>query len=515
MTGAASGIEVRQVGPPRLTLGLESAARLDWAAHRRLHPDPRPLGADRLIALAEAGRLHGRGGAAFPFARKVRAVVDSAVRRRRRTVVVVNGTEGEPGSAKDKVLLCRAPHLVLDGAALAATALGAREIVIGITDADAARSMREAIGERRLEGRARVVRLAERFITGEGGALVRGINGRRPVPPGRKIRAATRGVDGLPTLLSNAETYAQLAVLAGLGPERYARVGLPDEPGTVLLTVTGSARFPAVVETPSGAPLAHLLDLCGSRAGEGVLVGGYHGAWLDGATATATQVSRAALKKAGGALGAGIVMPLGRGTCPLGECARVVAYLAAESAGQCGPCRLGLPDVAGSFAALAAGRDAAGAREAIVRATRMAVGRGACGHPDGTARFVLSALEVFAADVAAHTAEGGCGRPVLGVLPAATDARLRLEVDWSRCDGHGLCADILRGAVRMDEYDYPVIPDEPIPARLEAAARRAVAMCPGLALRLVPRTAHEPAAQAGDRAGERPAGDAGPRRPPR
>ncbi|HEU5028686.1 MAG TPA: NADH-ubiquinone oxidoreductase-F iron-sulfur binding region domain-containing protein [Spirillospora sp.] len=488
---------VRHVGPPRLTKGLADGGRLDWDAHRALHPDPRPLTTDQLVALCEAGRLHGRGGAAFPFARKVRATADSAVRRGKRTIVVVNGTEGEPGSAKDKALLRGAPHLILDGAALAATALGSLEIIVAVTDEAAAGSVRDAIAERDLGGRARVALLPERFVTGESGALVRGINGKRPIPPGRKGRASTRGVDGLPTLLSNAETYAQLAVLAGLGPAGYRKIGTPDEPGTVLLTVTGSARFPAVVETPAGAPLGHLLDLCGARAGEGVLVGGYHGAWLKGEVATRTGVSRAGLAAAGGALGAGIVMPVGRGTCPLGECARVAGYLAAESAGQCGPCRLGLPDIAGALADIAAGRGVASAAEAVRRAVRMVDGRGACAHPDGTARFVLSALEVFAADVARHASDGGCGRPVLGVLPAEAEAaELRLEVDWSRCDGHGLCADVLRGTVRMDEYNYPVIPTEPIPARLEADARRAVAICPGLALRLVPRTPHEKAGRA-------------------
>ncbi|MFC4908442.1 NADH-ubiquinone oxidoreductase-F iron-sulfur binding region domain-containing protein [Actinomadura gamaensis] len=487
----APSIPVRQVGPPRLTLGLDGNVRLDLDAHRSLHPAPGPCTADALITLAEDGRLHGRGGAAFPFARKLRAVADAAERRRKRTVVVVNGTEGEPGSAKDKVLLCRAPHLVLDGAALAATALGALEIVVAVTEPSAAASVELALRERDLTARARVVRLPERFITGESGALVRGINGRRPVPPGRKVRAANRGVDGLPTLLSNAETYAQLAVLAGLGARRYRRVGTPDEPGTVLLTVTGSARFPAVVETPAGAPLGHLLDLCGARASEGVLVGGYHGAWLRGEDAVRARISRDGMAKAGGTLGAGIVMPLGRGTCPLGESARVARYLAAESAGQCGPCRLGLPDLAAALADLAAGRDGEAAVAAARRAARLTAGRGACFHPDGTARFVLSTLEVFADDVDRHIASGGCGRPVRGVLPAdPVEARLRLEVDWSRCDGHGLCADLLRGTVRMDGYGYPVIPDEPLPAALEPAARKAVAMCPGLALRLVPRTPH-------------------------
>lgn len=483
------GLGFLQMGPARLTKGFDGAERLDWPAHQHFHGRPRPLTLEQLIALAEAGRLHGRGGAAFPFARKVKAVADSALRRNARTVVVVNATEGEPGSHKDKMLMRRAPHLILDGAALAATALGAKEIVVGATEQTAAASMEQAIAERGITARARVVRLPERFITGEGGALVRGINGERPIPPGKKRRAAESGVGGLPTLLSNAETYAQLAVLSSLGPGEYASVGTSEEPGTVLLTVTGSARFPAVIETPAGALLAHLLDLCGARVGDGVLMGGYHGAFLGPEAAASARVSRASLEAAGATLGAGIVMPLGRRTCPLGEVVRVARYLGAESAGQCGPCRLGLPDIAGALAEVVEGCDGAAALAVLHRAVRLARGRGACGHPDGVSRFVLSALATFTDDLDAHRWAGTCGRPVLGLLNVDPnpDAKLRLEVDWSRCDGHGLCADILKGVVRLDEYNYPVLPGDPIPPYLEAGARKAVAMCPGLALRLVRR----------------------------
>jgi NADH:ubiquinone oxidoreductase subunit F (NADH-binding)/ferredoxin len=478
-----SPLPVLMVGPPRLTLGFDAHYRIDWAAHRSLHGHPRSLGVEELIRLAEAGHLCGRGGAAFPFARKVRAVADAAVRRNTRTVVVVNGTEGEPGSAKDKVLMARAPHLILDGAVLAATALGATEIVVGVTEDQPAASMRQAIEERGVETRVRVARLPERFITGQSGALIRAINGGRPIPPSRKRHAYTSGVDGRPTLLSNVETFAQLALLAGLGVAKYRSVGTADEPGTVLLTVGGAARYPAVVETPAGAPLAHLLDLCGASMENGVLIGGYHGRWLAKEQAATARVSRESLAAAGGALGAGVVLPLGRKTCPLGEAARVAHYLAAESAGQCGPCRLGLPDVAGAMTALALGQDGHAALETVHRATRLAAGRGACNHPDGVARF--------AGDISVHLARGTCGRPVLGLLPAATDgAGLRLEVDWSRCDGHGLCADIMRGVVRLDGYGYPVLPEDSIAGRLEPAAHRAVAMCPSLALRLVPRQDH-------------------------
>jgi NADH:ubiquinone oxidoreductase subunit F (NADH-binding)/ferredoxin len=477
---------VLHIGPARLTAGLDQHDRIDWAAHQRIHRRPDPLSTDQLITLATAGLLCGRGGAAFPFARKVRAVADAAIRRTTRTVVVVNGTEGEPGSAKDKMLLNRTPHLVLDGAALTATALGSREIIVGVTDDLVAASVEKAIVERNLAARARVVRLPERFITGESGALIRGINGDRPIPPGRKRRAYESGVGGLPTLLSNTETFAQLAVLAALGARAYRGVGIPREPGTVLLTVTGSARFPAVVEIPTGAPLAHLLDLCGANPGDGVLVGGYHGAWLSREAASMAEVSRESLTGAGGVLGAGVIMPIGRRTCPLGESARVAHYLAAESAGQCGPCKLGLPDIAGALSGLAAGQNAAAAMAEVRRAAQLARGRGACHHPDGTARFVLSAIDAFSSDVADHLTRGTCGRPVLGLLPVGTEAGAAtyLEVDWSRCKGHGLCVDTLRGFVREDENGYPLLPREPISDRLVPDARRAVAQCPTLALRL-------------------------------
>lgn len=224
MNGA---VRTLSIGPARLLRGLGEMQRLGHAAHRSHHRAPPRLPWNELVALAEAVDLRGRGGAAFPFARKVRAV---AGRRGTRTVVLVNATEGEPASAKDAVLLTRKPHLVLDGALICAYALGAREIVLGVTGDLAERSLRTAVAEARLAGRARIVRLPERFVSGEGGALVRGVNGETPIPPGRKVRAAESGVDGLPTLLSNAETFAQLAVLADLGAEGYRSAGTGHGP---------------------------------------------------------------------------------------------------------------------------------------------------------------------------------------------------------------------------------------------------------------------------------------------
>lgn len=147
------------LGPPRLTAGLDQAERLDRRAHLLVHGSPPSLTADRLAELADAIALRGRGGAGFPLVRKLTAVAHHARRTGVRPAVVVNGCEGEPACRKDTVLLCRAPHLVLDGALLAADALGARTLVVGVTKDTAERSVRDALAERGLRdqiGRAHV-----------------------------------------------------------------------------------------------------------------------------------------------------------------------------------------------------------------------------------------------------------------------------------------------------------------------------------------------------------------------
>ncbi|NGO73886.1 NADH-ubiquinone oxidoreductase-F iron-sulfur binding region domain-containing protein, partial [Streptomyces boncukensis] len=399
--------------------GSTGAARLGLAGHLAVHGPPPvpPPGADALLALAEATDLRGRGGAAFPFARKLRAVRRAARRRGVRPAVVVNGSEGEPASLKDRALLLRAPHLVLDGALLAAGALGAAEVRVGVTRPDTEASVRSALAERppgTAGARPRVVRLPDRFVTGESTALAGGLGQAPALPSGRSVRVSDSGLAGLPTLLSNTETFAQLAVAARLGARGYAEAGLPAEPGTTLLTLAGHT----VLETPTGVPLGALLERCGLDTGQGVLVGGYHGTWLAPDTARWAAVSRDELALLGASLGAGAVLPLARDSCPAGETVRVARWLARESAGQCGPCVLGLPALAEELAAVAEG-GGAGALEAVRDRAHAVAGRGACGHPDGAARFVVSALEVFTGDFAAH-AHGrrrGCGRPVRGALP--------------------------------------------------------------------------------------------------
>jgi NADH:ubiquinone oxidoreductase subunit F (NADH-binding)/ferredoxin len=497
---------IMRIGAARMTAGLDRMTRLDLAAHREVFgPLPR-ISAEDLVSMATQVDLRGQGGAAFPFARKLKAVIDASRKSGDAPIVVVNSTEGEPGSFKDKMLLIRSPYLILSGAALVAEAIGADEIIIGVTGNELAnRSLEAAIAaDSALRKMVRVFQQPERFISGESGALVRGINGKKPVPPGRKQLAAEKGVSDLPTLLSNASTFAQVSVLALLGPARFASVGVPEEPGTVLLSVSGSAKHPAVVECPTGVPLGHVLDICQAPAGDGVLIGGYHGMWLDGDAAYQVPVGREGMAAAGGTFGSGIVLPIGDGTCPLGEVARIASYLAGESAGQCGPCKLGLPTIARAMNAIV---DGSGGMEALDVARRAAAAtnkRGACSHPDGTTRMVLSALEVFTEDLAAHVFHSSCGRPVRGMLPLPAGpesaSEKQLMVDWVRCEGHGLCAHLVPELIHLDSNGFPVIMNIPVPPWLEKDAQQAVEMCPALALRL----AVDPKKKGGGRSGSTP-----------
>jgi NADH:ubiquinone oxidoreductase subunit F (NADH-binding) len=203
-------------------------------------------------------------------------------------------------------------------------------------------------------------------------------------------------------------------VLLRLGPARFATTGTYDEPGTTLVTISGAVARPGVVEIPIGTPLSIVLAAAGASPDlAAVITGGYHGTWVT--PGPELMVSRAGLTAAGASFGAGVLIAVDNSTCSLGELGRVAAWLAGESAGQCGPCRFGLPalaeDVRSIYRGSAAGLDAAARHVTAVN------GRGACSHPDGTARFVSSGLRLLSDEIHAHLHGGGCGRPVRGLLP--------------------------------------------------------------------------------------------------
>ncbi len=378
-----------------------------------------------LIAQVERAGLRGRGGAGFPTAVKMEAVRAQGARRLqgRTPIVVANGTEGEPLSAKDKTLLVHAPHLVLDGMVAAARAVGADEAVVCVERAAprVAGALQRAIVERGRLGDGIALRVATtpaRYVVGEETALVNWLNGGEAKPTFTPPRPFERGVGRRPTLVDNVETLAHVALIERFGAKWWRTAGTEADPGTMLVTLTGVDR-PGVYEIALGSPLKSVLRNAGVHDATGVLVGGYFGTWLTPRQAAMATLSAADLKAMGAGLGCGAIAVLRSDSCPLTEIARVTRWLAAQSAGQCGVCVHGLPAIAGGVEHIAEGRDRDGSAELAVRRwVDMVAGRGACKLPDGALRFVSSGLAVFAEHVAEHAARGPCAafeRP--GVLP--------------------------------------------------------------------------------------------------
>jgi NADH:ubiquinone oxidoreductase subunit F (NADH-binding) len=213
-------------------------------------------------------------------------------------------------------------------------------------------------------------------------------------------------VDARPTLVLNAETLAQVALLARHGADWFRSAGTPEDPGTSLFTVSGAVARPGVVEAARGTRLSDVLEATEPREPAAVLVGGYHGAWVP-AGHLDVRLTRSDLTPWNAAVGAGVLYVLDDRTCPLRFAAEVADYLAGESAAQCGPCINGLPQMASDLHRLAACVRDQRLPDAVARMAALVKGRGACAHPDGTARFVGSTLDVFRDHTAAHL-QGWC-----------------------------------------------------------------------------------------------------------
>lgn len=362
----------------------------------------------RLLDAVESSGLTGRGGVAFPVHRKLRAVAQG-----RRPVLVANGAEGEPASGKDRALLTRAPHLVLDGLQVAAQTVGAARAIAYVQPGPALTSVRRALDERE---RARtdwltvqLVAAGEGFVSGQESAVVRALDGGPALPRSIPPRLFEKGVGGRATLVQNVESLAHLALISRYGPTWFREVGTPDEPGTMLCTVSGAVALPGVLEVPLGTPIADVLARGGQATAplRGLLVGGYHEAWLSAAQAATLRLSAADLAPAGAVPGAGVVIALAQDACPLATSARVVRYLAGQSARQCGLCLNGLPALADTLAVLAGTGWAPDVPARAHQLTALVDGRGACVYPDGTVRPVRSMLATFPDELDAHS-RGWC-----------------------------------------------------------------------------------------------------------
>lgn len=393
---------------PRL---LRSAPGLETHAEYRDSGGYLPI-TDALALLDEvrqAGVL-GRGGAGFPMAVKLTTVREAGLRGVD-TVLVANGEEGEPASIKDRWLLRNRPHLVLDGVRLAALMVGARHAHVYVSDRGAAAAVRSALGElspAELDGVTISVHAVEAgYVAGEETAAVRAINGGPAKPTDKPPRPFEEGVGGLPTLVSNVETLANLPYVHRYGAAAYREVGTDDSAGTFLATLTGGGRAPGLYEVPHGTRTAELLALHGVPEGRvrGALMGGYFAGLLDRKVLD-TTLDHQTLRGLGSGLGCGAISVLTE-ECPVAVAASVLDYFDRENAGQCGSCFNGTAAMAAAAGAL---RDGYATDDDLARLQRWSVflrGRGACATLDAATNIAASLLATFPDDVSRHL-DGRC-----------------------------------------------------------------------------------------------------------
>lgn len=334
----------------------------------------RAVEAEALIAELEASGLRGRGGAGFPTGTKWRTVAEnrSAVLP---ATVVVNGAEGEPGTFKDRTILRNDPFQVVEGALIAARAVGADEVIFGLKQSfgrEVAR-LRAAIDEIVAAGWAQGVALEvfegpDEYLYGEETALLETLDGRHPfpriAPPFRRgVREMAAGPDadadsGLagqvemagpgpddappPTLVDNVETLANVPRIVARGAAWFRTVGTEESPGTIVCTVTGSTLHPGVGEVPMGTPLGEVIDALGGgpRPGRRIraVLPGVAQAPVPEAM-LATPVSYEAMAAIGSGLGSGGFIVYDDTDDMAAVAAGVSRFLAVESCGQCTPCK--------------------------------------------------------------------------------------------------------------------------------------------------------------------------------
>lgn len=367
-----------------------------------------------LAEIAAAG-LRGRGGAWFPVERKWRAAQEVLGPR----VVVANGAEDEPGSRKDRHLMANAPHLVIDGALASAVAIGA-EVVRFYVNAHATlalKAMRAALGEAVEAGLfegldVEIVEAPATYVAGEDSAAVHFLETGTAQPRTKPPFPAESGLDGRPTVVSNVETLAHVALIVRDGAEEFRRQGTPECPGTMLVTLPVECNRPGVYEVPVGSFLDEVLEGCGGGFADGpargVQVGGPASGWL-AADRLHVALDPAEIAAAGSTLGCGAVRILPAGHCSVDAVVATTEFFAREQCGKCPPCRMATQFIHGVTKALAAGKAAVAQLDTAPVLLAQVRPNTACSLPTFALPPLTSAREVFPEDFAKHLAGEDCG----------------------------------------------------------------------------------------------------------
>ena len=376
-----------------------------------------------VIEEIERAGLRGRGGAGFPTAQKLSLCAQAEGDPK---YLVVNGGEDEPGSIKDRTLLVYSPHAVLEGALLAAYAIGAERVIFYINESynSAHQRVSGAISEAKasqLVGKeilgspfsveVDIFRAPTPYVAGEDSAALEAIEGKPPKPRQKPPYPVTVGLYGKPTCVNNVETIANIPPILRHGADWYRSIGTAESFGTMLYSMNEEWARPGVYELPYGAREAELL----SNLAGGLKTGAPLRAVLHGGPSSAFLLpdpdrimSPESLRAAGSSIGCGVTRAYGEGTCMVEVAIEIARFFEKECCGQCPACQMETKALAMTLDKVRQGQAPAAALDQIPRLIAFNKGKGFCSLINMPGPPLVSAIQLFRADFDAHLATGKC-----------------------------------------------------------------------------------------------------------
>jgi NADH-quinone oxidoreductase subunit F len=413
---------------------LDAAVRA--GAFDALRRSIRNLGATATIATIGSSGLRGRGGAGFPAAAKWRLAASTDAARR---YVVVNGYGADPATGTDTYLLEHDPYAVIEGAAIAAFAIGAGEVIIAVrSDATTAIArLGSAIGSATEAGfigfdvlgsgmdiTVTVRPVQGAYMLGEETVLLKALEGKRGQPEQRPPHPAESGLDGMPTLVHNVQTLAAVPWIIRNGAAAFAAIGTPDSPGTILVQV----RTPSgdgIAEVPLGTPLRDVIGLGGrlpaSRSIKAVLVGGPSGGLLP-PDLLDTPYAFDTLRAAGAHIGSGSVVVADDRACIVDLARLLTRFCAGEACGKTIPCRIGTRRLVEIADRVVEGRPKPTDMTLLEDLSADIVASALCDHERLTTLPLSSGMRYFRSELDEHILHSACPAGVCHPIAVAAGA---------------------------------------------------------------------------------------------
>jgi NADH-quinone oxidoreductase subunit F len=413
---------LRNIDVPDSHMLATYQSRGGYAAWRRVVQSMKPA---QLIEEVKASGLRGRGGAGFPTGMKWSFVPRESPKPK---YLVCNADESEPGTFKDRLLIEKDPHAIIEGTLIAAFAIQSATAFIYIRGelAFGTKQLERAVGEAYQAGYIGknilgagydldmiVHRGAGAYICGEETALLSSLEGGRGWPKVKPPFPATHGLFGCPTVVNNVETLAALPWIIERGPAAYAAMGTEKSKGTKLFSVSGHVARPGVYELEMGYPFKKFLEEdCGGVAGgkklKGVIPGGGSMPVLRPEELEGVNLDYESVQAAGSLLGSGGIIVMDETTCMVRAAWNIARFFAHESCGQCSPCREGCHWMEKIFHRIEQGDGQTGDLDLILDVSSNIMGNTICPFGDAAAMPAAAFIRKYREEFEAHIAQKRC-----------------------------------------------------------------------------------------------------------